>query len=306
MDGWIDGFIPRFVVTAKQIEFKCRQDPEFAQQSFGHAYRRHSRRDSRSSWDGCLERVNENLQMEATEAFLEMLNAASNAKHHGSRSEVDDDAKIKDLFEAFDSDRNGRLDHEELTRGMLSSTTGIGFNQAMTFIRKLYDECPPPENETDETLTLDQFKAAIKRLSRRANKRASTSLFRKHSQSEGRDSKGSSLRETRVSSKKEDVAGIDSHPSPPQTKSETKSEEEKASTTSSGSTSSSSSSSGSSSSSSSSSSAAASAHTSRSSTSGGGSRGSKKQGGKKSSPFSPVTSPKASDPPRRSNVVEDM
>jgi hypothetical protein len=96
-----------------------------------------------------MKRLSSSLQSEAMDAFLHMLNGME-----GDR----DEEKVQKLFDAFDSDNNGQLDIEELSRGLASGTTGVNSKQAQVLISILY------ANESDGAISREQFLKGVNQM----------------------------------------------------------------------------------------------------------------------------------------------
>ena len=103
-----------FVLALKQIEFKCKNDAGFAQACFGDRFAevQESKESKRKSWNKSMQSLEDSLRAEAVDSFCTMLN--------GMDDRVEEDEKIRQLFEAFDSDGSGTLDMEELLVGLLN------------------------------------------------------------------------------------------------------------------------------------------------------------------------------------------
>ena len=122
-----------FVLALKQIEFKCKHNAGFAQACFGDHFAQveGSNESKRKSWNKSMKSLEDSLRAEAVDSFCIMLN--------GMDDRVEEDEKINQLFQAFDSDGSGTLDMEELLVGLLNGVH-VHSKQAQALIAHLETE----------------------------------------------------------------------------------------------------------------------------------------------------------------------
>eukprot|EP00615_Pteridomonas_danica_P011765 CAMPEP_0114346930 /NCGR_PEP_ID=MMETSP0101-20121206/13474_1 /TAXON_ID=38822 ORGANISM="Pteridomonas danica, Strain PT" /NCGR_SAMPLE_ID=MMETSP0101 /ASSEMBLY_ACC=CAM_ASM_000211 /LENGTH=1430 /DNA_ID=CAMNT_0001483895 /DNA_START=53 /DNA_END=4345 /DNA_ORIENTATION=+ len=114
-----------FIVVIKNIELKCREDPDFALQAFPpDQVKRTNGLNKAETWKKAMEHMDEEAIDEAWKRILHYLNPNES---EGMRD------RVRELFVNFDSDRNEMVDLEELGHGLTSLGILINSRQIKAF-----------------------------------------------------------------------------------------------------------------------------------------------------------------------------